>query len=112
MLPTCRILNWTMTAAEALSSDHFIKHDGSSPTAIGEKVAGVTTTDLEANEAGSVCLIGTTTVVAGGVVNPGDDLVTDANGAAIVNPALGGEYVIATAISSATANELVQILLR
>jgi hypothetical protein len=107
------IFTYSLIAVGAISEYRAIGFDGAQATVAGAKVAGVATTDAVAGEPVAVDMIGTTVVETGGAFSAGDDLVVDAEGRAIVNPAVGGEYIFADALEDAgAAGEFVEVALR
>jgi hypothetical protein len=106
------VLTLTVSASGAVTAHRFVGYDGAQVAASGGKALGVATFDATDGKDLSVDALGTTVVETGGAIAVGDDLVSDASGQAIVNPALGGEVVAAHALDSAAgAGEFIEVLL-
>lgn len=106
------LLTLTVTAAGAVAACRFVGFGGAQVTAAGAKALGVSTTSALDGDDLAIDVIGTTVIESGGAIAVGDDIVADSQGRAIVNPAVGGEIVLAQALDGASgAGEFVEVLL-
>jgi len=106
------LLALTATATGAVTAHRFVDYDGAQLDTAGAKALGVSVCDAIAGDDYGVDVIGTTVIESGGAFDPGDELVADASGRAIVNPAVGSEVVLAHALDTAgAAGEFIEILL-
>ena len=106
------LLTLTVSAIGAVSAHRFVGYDGAQVNTVGAKALGVSVSDALDNDDLALDVIGTTVIESGGAFGAGDDLVSDATGAAIVNPAVGGEVVQAHALDAAGgAGEFIEVLL-
>lgn len=102
----------TVTASGTVSAHRFVGFDGAQVAASGGKALGVATFDATDGQDLAVDVIGTTVVETAGAIDPGDDVVSDASGKAIVNPEVGTEIVAARALDTANgAGEFIEVLL-
>lgn len=106
------IYTHTVTASGDVSTHRFVGFDGAQVAAIGGKVLGASTFAATNGQDLAVDVIGTTVVETAGAIDAGDDVVSDADGKAIVNPEVGGEIVVAVALDDAAgAGEFIEVLL-
>lgn len=106
------LLTLTVIAAGAVTAHRFVGYNGAQVAASGGKALGVATFDATDGKDLSVDALGTTVVETAGAISVGDEVVSDADGMAIVNPAVGGEVVAAHALDSAAgAGEFIEVLL-
>jgi len=94
----------TLTASGAVTARRLVGFDGAQATATGVKVMGPAANDAADGEPVAVNVIGSLLVEAGAAIAAGADVVTDTQGRAITNPAVGGEFIVgqaATAVSGA-----------
>ena len=102
----------TVTANGAVTGRRFVTHAGAQATVEGERVLGVAMTDAPDGALVAIAVIGRTVVEAAAAIDPGEDVVTDADGRAIPNPGVGGEIVAGTALTDGIANGTVAIKLK
>lgn len=106
------LLTLTVMAAGTVAPHRFVGFAGTQLTAIGAQALGVSTFEAVANDDLAVDVIGTTVVESGGLIAVGDALVSDAQGRAIEDPAVGTEVVLAYALDGASAaGEFIEVLL-
>lgn len=111
------VLTLTVTAAGPVAACRFVGFGGAQVTAAGAKALGVSTTSALDGDDLAVDVIGTTVIESGGAIDLGDDIVSDAQGRAIVATVPGGgevstEAVLAQALDGASgAGEFVEVLL-
>jgi len=107
------ILSDTVEASGAIAARRAVTFAGAQATTLGEKVFGISDTNANDGEPLALSVMGFVMVQSGGPISPGDDLVADTQGRAVVNPAVGGEYVFAEAVGAASgADQLIKALLR
>jgi len=106
------ILAETVIAVGAITQARFVTHAGAQATILGEKVLGVSSTDAATGKAVAIAALGVAIVDAGGVIAVGDDIITDANGKAVVDPPLGTEYIIGQARTVGAAGGQIEVLLK
>lgn len=107
------LLTLTIQAAGAVTESRFVGFDGAQISAEGARAMGVSLYGVEDGKDLPVDVIGTTVVETGGAVAIDDELVADTDGRAIVNPAVGGEIIMADPLETANgAGELIEVLLR
>jgi len=107
------ILSATVEASGAVAAHRAVTFTRTQATTLGEKVHGVSRTNASDGQSLTVDVIGYVIVQSGGAVSLGDELVTDTQGRAVVNPTVGGEYVFAEAVEAASgADKLIKALLR
>jgi uncharacterized protein DUF2190 len=92
----------TVIASGAVTARRLVGFDGAQATVAGAKVIGPAANDAADGEAVAVNAIGSVLVEAGAAVAAGADVVTDTQGRAITNPAVGGEYIVGQAVTAAT----------
>lgn len=106
------LLTLTIAAASAVTAHRFVGYDGAQVDTEEAKALGVSVSDAKDGDDLALDVIGTTVVESGGAFDAGDELVSDASGAAIVNPEVGGEVVQAHALDGASAaGEFIEVLL-
>lgn len=99
------ILALSVLAAGAITTRRFVGFDGNQASVQGQKVAGVSReTIAAAGEYTSVDVAGTAVVETGGALNPGDTVISDNQGRAIVNSGALKIAAGAVAVTSAAAN--------
>lgn len=106
------ILVLTVTAVGAVSAHRFVGYDGAQISVASARTFGAADSKAADGDDYAVDVLGTTVVETAGAIAVGDDVVADATGAAIVNPALGGEHIAGQALDSAAgAGEFIEVLL-
>ena len=107
------LLTETIIASGTITSGRFVTFGGLQVGIQGEKVLGVARTDAGLGEAVAIDVLGIVPVEAGGAITVGADVIADAQGRAIVNPAAATEFVIGTARQAAGgAGQFIEILIR
>lgn len=99
------LLILSVAAAGVIARRRFVGFDGLQATVQGQKVLGVASMDAAA--AGpqiSVSVQGTAVVESGAALNPGDRVISDAQGRAIVTTGLLAIKAGAVAVTSTAAN--------
>ncbi|MBZ6377376.1 hypothetical protein B5C34_05245 [Pacificimonas flava] len=102
------ILTLSVAAAEALTKNRFVSHDGSQ-TGAGEKAFGVAPYDVAAGEAAPLDVIGTTLLELGGTVTVGMGLKADASGRAVDHGGAGS--LNARALQAGAIGDVVEAIL-
>lgn len=106
------VLTLTVLAVGAVTAHRFVGFDGAQLDSVGAEAFGAANFDAKDGDDLSVDVIGTTVIETGGAVAVGDDLISDADARAIVNPEVGGEVVAAKALDAASgAGEFIEVLL-
>lgn len=106
------VLTLTVLAVGAVTAHRFVGFDGAQVASTGAEAMGASTTDAKDGDDLALDVLGTTVVETNGAIAVGDDVVSDASGMAIVNPAVGGEVVLAKALDAANgAGEFIEVLL-
>lgn len=98
----------------SVTAGRAVKYDGTQATVAGERFLGIAEYDGEGEGRDlGVAVLGTKDAEAGAAVARGDELVCDAQGRLITAPGTPGEFVIGSALGSASAaGETFEILLR
>lgn len=102
-------INFTLTAAGAISRYHLVQGSGSNTgglaTAVTQALVGVAQNDpAAAGEAVTVCPLGKSRVYAGGTIAVGDRLTTNASGRAVA--CTSGSVYFGYALEGAAAGDL------
>lgn len=106
------VLTLTVAALGAVTAHRFVGFDGAQLTTVGAEAFGVGCFDAADGDDLALDVMGTTVVETNGAIAVGDDVVSDENGTAIVNPEVGGEVVAAKALDAASgAGEFIEVLL-
>ncbi|NVJ90870.1 MAG: DUF2190 family protein [Methylocystaceae bacterium] len=103
----------TIIASGAVTARRLVGFDGAQATVTGAKVMGPAVNDAADGEPVAVNAIGSLLVESGAAVAVGADIVTDTQGRAITNPAVGGEYIVGQAVTAVSgAGILVRVLFK
>lgn len=106
------VLTLTVAALGAATAHRFVGFDGAQLTTAGAEAFGVSCFDAADGDDLALDVMGTTVVETNGAIAVGDDVVSDDDGTAIVNPGVGGEVVAAKALDAASgAGEFIEVLL-
>ena len=106
------VLTLTKLASGAVAARRFVGFDGAQLGA-DVRALGVSRYAAEDGQAMPVDVLGTTVVETGGEFAIGDELTSDADGRAVVNPGVGGEIIVADPMEASTgACQFVEVLLR
>lgn len=79
---------------------------------LGENGIGVLTDKPVANQAGRVVTSGKAVVKAGGAFNPGDKIMSDANGQAVVAVAAAARHVLGVAVTAGVSGSMAEVNLQ
>jgi len=100
-------LSFTVMATGNIQEFRAVDFEGKQAIA-NSKVVGIAMCDAKADDALTVCALGLVDMVAGGTINAGDDVSSDADGL----PVSGGTAPFGTAINAASPGERVSVLIR
>lgn len=107
------LMDLSQVSSGANTSKRGVKFDGAQADTLGGKIMGIAKYGAVDGQVFPVTVVGTAIVETGGAFSAGDDLVVDAQGRAVVDPAVGGEFIFADALEdSAQAGAFVEVLLR
>ncbi|MFW5920368.1 MAG: capsid cement protein [Polyangiales bacterium] len=106
------ILAHSVGADGDVTRHRFVRSTGAQVDTEGAKALGVSQYDADDGDVLAVDVIGTTIVETGGAISLEDDLVSDDQGRAIVDPEVGGEVTLAEPLQEADgAGEFIEVLL-
>lgn len=111
-MPQKPILTESIVAAGAIAANRFVGFNNAQLAAAGAVALGVADyAAAAANSQIAVTVLGTAEVVAGGAIARGDEVMSDAQGRAVVRAGAGAHGVARALEPAAAAGQMIEVLL-